>query len=200
MVHAAYNDLLASVKQALTTLVTGPSQYKWLAAPERFVQQARECVGLAGTRPGEIVYDIGCGPGYLLWICRERLGCHVEGCDPLKNAPIYKELHDALRLSGSISSHASSIAQPLPETTMRYDVIFATWITWIGHDNWSDGEFAQYIEGCTTYLRPNGRLLLRFEESRFPEGSYESVLSAKAKKVAPLCYLLRRIESEKAGS
>src|SRR5262245_44047219 len=115
MADAGYDVLLASVKGALATLVNGPSQYKWLAAPARFVQQARECVGLAGTRAGEVVYDIGCGPGYLLWICRERLGCHVQGCDPLKGSPIYKELHDALQLSQSITSHVSSIEQPLPQ-------------------------------------------------------------------------------------
>ena len=79
----------------------------------------------------------------------------------------------------------------LPPTSVKYDVIFATWITWIGFGNWTEEEFGRWVAGCLTFLRPHGRLLLRFEESRFQEGTYESLLSSLGKRVAPLCYLLR---------
>jgi len=192
MASTGYDILFNSIKQALDALLNGPSQYKWLADAQRYVQQSRELVGLAGVRPGDTVYDIGCGPGYVLWICRERLGCVVEGCDPLRGGPIYKELYEALHLGQCITAHASTIEQPLPPTSTRFDVIFATWITWIGFGNWSEAEFSRYIGGLMTYLRPHGRILLRFEESRFQEGTYESQLLALGKKVAPFCYLLRK--------
>ncbi|QDV17189.1 hypothetical protein Pan153_18240 [Gimesia panareensis] len=186
-----YDTLFASINEAHETLVRGPSQYKWLASAKRYVQQSRECIGLAGTRHGEVVYDIGCGPGYLLWICRERLGCSVQGCDPLRDGPIYKELYQALDLNQCISSHVSSIQAPLPATGLKYDVIFATWITWIGFGNWSAEEFSTYIHHCKQHLTDQGRILLRFEESRFEEKLYESCLKQLGSRVAPLCYLFR---------
>jgi cyclopropane fatty-acyl-phospholipid synthase-like methyltransferase len=172
--------------------VNGPSQYKWLAYPDRFVQQSRECIGLAGTQRGETIFDIGCGPGYLLWICRERLGCHVRGCDPLRRAPIYTELYESLKLTDCITSHVSTIEEPIPKTDAKYDVIFATWITWIGFGNWSPDELSRYLRACLDHLRPRGRMLLRFEESRFEPRMYREVLSEVAAQVGPLCYLVKR--------
>ena len=186
-----YDALYASIDEAREVLVYGPSQFKWLATAKRYVLQSRKRIGLANARHGEAVYDIGCGPGYLLWICRERLGCSVQGCDPLREAPIYKELYQALDLSRCISPHVSTIEAPLPESELKYDIIFATWITWIGFGNWSAEEFATYIQGCKQHLTDRGRILLRFEESRFEEKLYESCLKQFATQVAPLSYLIR---------
>ncbi|HEV2095036.1 MAG TPA: class I SAM-dependent methyltransferase [Chthoniobacterales bacterium] len=113
------------------------------------------------------ILDLGCGPGYFLYVCA-RLGHSGVGVD-LDEQPLFREITALLGVRRVIARIAAQ--QPLPELGEKFDLVTAhricfqktmrddqgQWLEW----NRKDWQF--FINDARTrMLRTDGRLLLDF--------------------------------------
>ncbi len=112
------------------------------------------------------VLDLGCGPGYFLYICR-CLGHDVLGID-IDEVPMYGELTQLLEVPRVIWRIEPFV--PLPDLG-QFDVItsFLTCFNEpIGPGLWGIAEWDFFLEDIRRHVLPNGRLW--FELNRQSDG------------------------------
>jgi SAM-dependent methyltransferase len=121
------------------------------------------------------VLDLGCGPGYFLYICRlfghEGLGLDREG------EPLFREMMSMFNLRRVISR--IDPGTPLPDLQQKFDLVTAHRVCFHrirGDDRaeskeWSPDAWKFFINDIRTrFLKPDGRLLLDFN----PRQDYSS--------------------------
>ncbi|NKY57386.1 methyltransferase domain-containing protein [Nocardia flavorosea] len=113
-----------------------------------------ELVRASGTRPGDDVVDIGCGPGKLMRALGEKAGSQgsVTGIDPSAAAIDYNRRRDVHPNHRYIQAPAQAL--PLPDASV--DVVTCTFV--MHHIPEEHREAA--IAEMWRVLRPGGRLLL----------------------------------------
>jgi SAM-dependent methyltransferase len=117
------------------------------------------------------VLDLGCGPGYFLYICRlfghEGLGLDQEG------DPLLREMMSMFNLRRVISR--IDPGAPLPDLPQKFDLVTAHRVCFhrirgddsADHKEWSPDDWKFFINDIRTrFLEPDGRLLLDFNPRR----------------------------------
>jgi len=120
------------------------------------------------------ILDLGCGPGYFLYLCR-LFGHDAVGFDPADD-PFFTgttEFFKVRRVIGRIEPQT-----PLPDLGKRFDLVTGHRVCfhrvartqkgdWL---EWTLGDWEFFINDIRTrFLKPNGRLLLEF--NRRQDGS-----------------------------
>ena len=144
---------------------------KWLRDSEDLFKWYFRELNYFNPKQDGSVYDIGAGPGYLMWFCKEFRGCSIAGND----SSIREDYHcawDALDLNGLIQQQYIKPETPL-NLTQNYDSICATGICFdrLGSAEklWSLDQYLWFIADTVQYLKPNGELYLRFNVFPIPE-------------------------------
>jgi SAM-dependent methyltransferase len=70
--------LLVTIVGIISILWTDLKGAPYVATPRR---AARRMLELAGTGPGDVVYDLGSGDGRLLWLAAREFGAHAVGVE-----------------------------------------------------------------------------------------------------------------------
>ena len=114
----------------------------------------RQAVDRAGLRPGEKVLDIGCGPGTLALLAKERVGPdgEVYGIDP---SPEMIEL--AQQKAAAASSDVrfqTGVAEDLPFPDGTYDAVLSSLML----HHLPDDLKPRALKEVARVLRPGGRL------------------------------------------
>ncbi len=108
------------------------------------------------------VLDLGCGPGYFLYVCKQ-LGHQVHGLD-LPDHGFYNEMIALFRIPRT--GFRIAPLTPLPELPRKFDVVSAHQICFNGHktsDLWGVREWDFLIEDLRTrHLNPGGVIALEF--------------------------------------
>jgi SAM-dependent methyltransferase len=111
---------------------------------------------------GSSIFDLGCGPGYLLWICKNLGQCKIQGLDS-KDRDDLRTLWHELEIEpviqiGRIKAHKSL------DLAGRYDVISSTYVCFnhTGGQPWDAAAYIYFLEDVNRYLMPNGFLYLLF--------------------------------------
>jgi SAM-dependent methyltransferase len=120
------------------------------------------------------ILDLGCGPGYFLYLCR-LFGHDALGFDPAED-PFFSgtiEFFKVRRVIGRIERET-----PLPDLGKKFDLVTGHRVCfhrvartengdWL---EWTPGDWEFFINDVRTrFLKPNGRLLLEF--NRRQDGS-----------------------------
>jgi SAM-dependent methyltransferase len=117
------------------------------------------------------ILDLGCGPGYFLYLCR-LFGHHGLGFDPAED-PFFSgtiELFKVRRVIGRIEPGA-----PLPDLGGKFDLVTGHRVCFHrlgrtqngGWAEWAIGDWEFFINDIRTrFLNPNGRLLLEFNRGQ----------------------------------
>jgi SAM-dependent methyltransferase len=120
------------------------------------------------------IFDLGCGPGYFLYVCR-LFGHRGLGLDTDDN-PLFRgttELFDVRRVIARINPQI-----PLPELGEKFDLVTAHRVCFHRLERGPAGEWQEWIPADwkffigdvrTRFLNPNGRLFLEFNPR--PDGS-----------------------------
>jgi SAM-dependent methyltransferase len=113
------------------------------------------------------ILDLGCGPGYFLYICR-LFGHEALGLDT-DNEPLFRGTIAFLDVRRVISRIDPGI--PLPDLGQRFDLVTAHRVCFhrirgagkAGQNEWTPGDWNFFISDIRTrFLEPTGRLLLDF--------------------------------------
>jgi SAM-dependent methyltransferase len=115
------------------------------------------------------VLDLGCGPGYFLYVCR-CLGHEGLGLD-LDEQPLFREITALLNVRRVIWRIQSQV--PLPDLGGKFDLVtghrvcFQKTVRWgIGSGEWNEwepGDWEFFLDDVRSrILKPDGRLLLDF--------------------------------------
>jgi SAM-dependent methyltransferase len=117
------------------------------------------------------ILDLGCGPGYFLYLCR-LFGHKGIGIDP-DDEPFFRgttKLFDVQRVTARINPQA-----PLPDLGKRFDLVTGHRVCFhrIARDEngewreWSLADWEFFIDDIRTrFLKSDGRLLLEFNRRR----------------------------------
>jgi len=129
-------------------------------------------IGIDRTPPGAVL-DLGCGPGYFLYVCR-YFGHAVHGID-LPDDPCF---NDMVRFFGIPRTNLEIRPyRALPPLGARFDVIAAHQICFNGHasdDLWGVNEWNFLLADLRDHhLKPGGTIAIEFnpEPSRFATSS-----------------------------
>jgi SAM-dependent methyltransferase len=115
--------------------------------------------------------DLGCGPGYFLYVCR-LFGHQVLGLDT-DNDPLFRGTTELLKVPRVISQMAPQTA--LPELGQKFDLVTAHRVCFHRirgpqrgqRKEWTPDDWTFFINDIRTrFLEPNGRLLLDFNPRR----------------------------------
>lgn len=105
------------------------------------------------------ILDVGCGNGYLLYLCRELYGCEVTGLDRCDRddarTKIYTEL--TKRLNINVIKHTIKPLEAMP-IFEKYDLITATMTMF--NNNWSVNQHKFWINDCQSHLVNGGKIIL----------------------------------------
>ncbi len=115
------------------------------------------------------VLDLGCGPGYFLYVCR-CLGHEALGLD-LDEQPLFRETTALLNVRRVIWGIEPQV--PLPDLGGKFDLVtghrvcFQKTVRWgIGSGEWNEwepGDWEFFLDDVRSrILKPDGRLLLDF--------------------------------------
>jgi len=120
------------------------------------------------------ILDLGCGPGYFLYLC-QMFGHNVVGLDP-DDEPFFRgttKFFGVKRVVARINAR-----EPLPDLGKRFDLVTAHRVCfhriarrengeWL---EWTDADWKFFVNDVRTrFLKPDGRLLLEF--NRRADGS-----------------------------
>jgi SAM-dependent methyltransferase len=120
------------------------------------------------------ILDLGCGPGYFLYLCR-LFGHEGLGLDP-DDEPFFRgttKFFGVSRIVGRIDARA-----PLPDLGKKFDLVTAHRVCFHRITRRENGEWLEWTEADwkffindirTNFLNPDGRLLLEF--NRRADGS-----------------------------
>jgi SAM-dependent methyltransferase len=129
------------------------------------------------------ILDLGCGPGYFLYICR-LLGHEALGLDT-DNEPLFRGTIAFLDVRRVISRIDPGI--PLPDLGQRFHLVTAHRVCFhrirgagkAGQNEWTPGDWDFFISDIRTrFLEPAGRLLLDFNPRRDGSSFFTPVLRA----------------------
>jgi SAM-dependent methyltransferase len=117
--------------------------------------------GIDKAPPGAVL-DLGCGPGYFLYVCK-YFGHAVHGVD-LPDDPFF---NDMVRFFGIARTDLEIRPyQPLPQLGTRFDLIAAHQICFNGHassDLWGVDEWDFFLADLRDHhLEPGGTIALEF--------------------------------------
>ena len=121
--------------------------------------------------PQRRILDLGCGPGYFLFIAR-KLGHDAIGLDT-DDQPIFRDIVRLLEVERTV--HRIAPRQPLPKPQKKFDLItsFLTCFHRIERmpngnwRTWSPAEWQFFIDDVRrNQLAPRGTLLLEFHPQR----------------------------------
>jgi SAM-dependent methyltransferase len=138
---------------------------RWLRAK---LMRAFE-TGVDKLSPGAVL-DLGCGPGYFLYVCK-YFGHQVHGVD-LPGDPFFDAM---LQLLGIERTNAEIVAfRKLPSLGRRFDVVAAHQICFNGHATdrpWGIAEWDFLLADLREHhLKPGGTIALEF--NREPSNEY----------------------------
>jgi ubiquinone/menaquinone biosynthesis C-methylase UbiE len=124
----------------------------WLGLGKRW---RRRTVERAGVRPGERVLDVGCGPGVLTLLAKERVGQAGEahGIDPSPEMIALAQTKAAK--TGLAARFQIGAVQELPFPDGRFDVVLSSLMLHHVPDDLKGKAFAEIAR----VLRPGGRLV-----------------------------------------
>ncbi len=117
------------------------------------------------------ILDLGCGPGYFLYVCK-LFGHEVLGLDR-EGEPLFREMLSIFGVRRAIASIEPRV--PLPDLRHRFDLITAHRVCFHRirgaergrHKEWSPDDWKFFINDLRTrFLKPNGRLFLEFNPRR----------------------------------
>ena len=152
-------------------------------APEKYlnmkyVKEAIRRTFMLNLHQGEkkSILDIGCGPGYFLFI-NQLIGHDILGLD-LDTTEIYNELTQTLEIKRIIFK--INTFEPMYRFDRQFDVItaFATLFNYTDDPNggpripWKPQEWEIFLKDIKKYLRQNGILALGLNVSPFFDGKY----------------------------
>jgi SAM-dependent methyltransferase len=154
---------------ALRIRHSGPARNekaKFTDAPRWIRESLREAkiLGLH-RRQGLRILDIGCGPGFFLYVC-QRLGHNVIGVD-VDQTPLFRETVAILKVQREIAR--ISPFEPLTNLGGPFDFITAFGICFdkVKRPNekrfrWGVEEWRFFLDDVVKQLEPGGQLILRF--------------------------------------
>jgi SAM-dependent methyltransferase len=181
--HVSSRRILASIDRAELERLRESYPYRPNARKINAYEDAKYWVGVNVKRVQDLwldrshplqILDLGCGPGYFLYLCR-LFGHEGIGIDP-DDEPFFRgttQLFEVRRVIARIHPQT-----PLPDLGKRFDLVTGhrvcfhrisrrqngEWLEWTP----SDWEF--FINDIRTrFLKPDGRLLLEF--NRRQDGS-----------------------------
>jgi SAM-dependent methyltransferase len=137
----------------------------WIGVNVRRVQD------LALDRTPLRILDLGCGPGYFLYVCK-LFGHDVLGLDR-EGEPLFREMMSIFGIRRVISRIDRRV--PLPDLATRFDLVTAHRVcfhrisgTERGQlQEWSSDDWKFFINDVRRrFLEPNGRLFLEFNPRR----------------------------------
>lgn len=117
--------------------------------------------------PPSLILDLGCGPGYFLYVCK-HLGHEGAGID-IDEQPLFRETTSLLGVSRIIWRIQAGV--PLPELEKKFDLVTAHRVCFHKIARGSDGQWEMWDRADwqfflrdirTRFLNPEGRLLLDF--------------------------------------
>ena len=112
-------------------------------------------------KPGSVIYELGPGTGYLMYILREIYGCRVFGCDK-PDTPLYRDMHAALGIDTveewTIDHRGARFFPYSSLLSCPYDYIIATQISFM--DDWSPLDHLRFTNQCVSFLKIKGQLIL----------------------------------------
>ncbi len=108
------------------------------------------------------LFDLGAGPGFLMWFAREFFQCAVRGNDS-KERDDYIQLHEQLDLEGLIHKERIRAFKQI-SFNGRYDFICATQICFTRPKGieWGVEEHRFFLKDVAMHLNLHGELFLRF--------------------------------------
>lgn len=113
-------------------------------------------------RPNSSLFDLGTGPGYLLWFARELRGCKVRGLERFERED-YRELWKAMNLERVIQTEK---IEPLKKINFpgTFDYISATGINFTRplKRKWNAKEHFFFLCDVREHLNPEGEVFLTF--------------------------------------
>jgi len=126
---------------------------KWLRINVRRVQD----LNLHRAAPQDIL-DIGCGPGFFLFVAQSR-GHRGLGLD-IPGMPIFDDLVELFGVERII--HRIEMLQPLPDLGRKFDLITAFSTAFHGggklSGRWGPREWDFFISDLERHLKPGGRI------------------------------------------
>jgi len=115
------------------------------------------------------IWDLGCGAGYFLYICR-LLGHEVLGLD-LDVLPMFAEITKLLGVRRIIFRIEAFV--PLPDPGQKFDLITAFLVCFNEHKRptlWGEAEWGFFLNDVAKHLAPGGRVWL--ELNREYDGTF----------------------------
>lgn len=172
MLYKSMNYEIESLKNLMTIIkdvdnLNISDDCKYLLNPKAHIDRCKRALNLIRPTPTSKVLDIGCGNGYLLYLCRELYECEITGLDLpeyinfindkdfTKQHQIYRELTERFNIN-VIKHHIKPLqAMPLVE---KYDIITATMTVF--NKYWSVAQHDFWVRDCKNHLSDNGKIFL----------------------------------------
>lgn len=149
-----------------STPVTSKVGLKYLNAQKYLPVNVRRAQELElDSLPPQRILDLGSGVGYFLFVC-QQLGHECLGLDT-DDVPAYEAMMKLLGVP-RVTSRIEPFV-PLPDLGARFDLVTAHQILFnrskpSGH--WKLAEWEFFLDDLRSHLKPNGRILLRFNPER----------------------------------
>lgn len=135
--------------------------YKFLEHADHHLDRILTTFQHMNPPQGGRVFEIGPGCCYLLHMCRQR-GCEVRAVDvKLEYFVVYRTMRRLLELEPFISEFRVESFHPIPFIQL-YDRIVATAIMF--DREWGVAEHLYFVEDCLRNMKPDGILVLSFNE------------------------------------
>jgi hypothetical protein len=152
--------------------------FKYIDDVEDHLRRLFQCLDLLNLPEGSLVFEIGPGNCYFLFMCRELRCCGVQGIDWKQNEgtvnrkgvllPYHELKQYAFRLfrahfglEDAVKHQIVAAHQPM-EFGGRYDAIVATRAMF--NHGWAPEEYRFWLNDCYQHLRLEGKLMVHFNK------------------------------------
>ena len=170
IIQSIDREKLEQIRQRYAVEGFSPSWPKYLHLNRWIDINIRRVLDLElDVSPPKRVWDLGCGAGYFLYICR-LLGHEVLGLD-LDVLPMFAEITKLLGVRRIISRIEAFV--PLPDPGQKFDLITAFLVCFNEHKRptlWGPREWDFFLNDVGKHLAPGGQVWL--ELNREYDGTF----------------------------